>query len=506
MGSAQFVAVDNQCKSKKGGEVLQRHELLNGLSWLAAMERRNPQYFTVIGAVLLISACAARATCGGEPRNDSAETAESQHRLTLEELESIARHSNPTLSQASAAVDQVRGNMMQAGLYPNPQAGYLRTDADKSGKSRSSGVFVGQEFVTAGKQKKAVAVESAEVNRLSWNYQAQVQRVLNDVRIRYYEVLGAEKSLAVAGRMMTIAEEGLTMTEQLLKARQVSKADLLQARIQLKAIRLTVREAEIRHQTAWKQLTNVLGAPEMPMSSMEGVIDGEVPELDFDTAFQRILNESPQVRGAEARVGHARAELASERAKVIPNVTLQVVAERDQINQFNSVNTFLSVPVPVLNRNQGNIFHAQADIREACQEVQRTRLALRDTLTDAFQRYETAKAQVQTLRDEILPDAKESLEISIDGYKSGEISVLQVVGARQTYFQNSLSYIQSWTELRKVVTEIEGLLLTGALNPAELGTALQGTGLRQQGLLNQLQNSSTQQVLPAAVQTGAGGS
>ena len=191
---------------------------------------------------------------------------------------------------------------------------------------------------------------------------------------------------------------------------------------------------------------------------------------------------------------------------MIPNVTLQVVAERDQINQFNSVNTFLSVPVPVFNRNQGNIFHAQADIREACQEVQRTRLALRDTLTDAFQRYETARAQVETLRDEILPDAKENLEISIDGYKSGEISVLQVVAARQTYFQNSLSYIQSWTELRKVVVEIDGLLLTGALNPAELGTALQGTGLRQQGLLNQLRDSSTQQVLPAAVQTGAGGS
>ena len=59
--------------------------------------------------------------------------------------------------------------------------------------------------------------------------------------------------------------------------------------------------------------------------------------------------------------------------------------------------------------------------------------------------------------------------------------------------------------MRKVVTEIDGLLLTGALNPAELGTALQGPGLRQQGLLNQLQDRSTQSILPAAVQAGAGG-
>lgn len=425
--------------------------------------------------------------------------------IMLADLEELALQSNPTLRQAVAAVGQVRGNMIQAGLYPNPQVGYLRTDSDRSGQARSSGAFFGQEIVTAQKRQKAQAVQAEEVNRLSWQYQAQIQRVLNDVRIRYYDVFGAEESVTVAGRLVLIAADGLATTEKLYEARQTSKADLLQARIQLKTVQLTLREAEIRHRTAWKQLTHVVGVPELKLSPVEGVVDGDIPERDFDMAYQELLAGSPQLRAAEVRVSHARAELVSENAQVVPNVTLQVVAERDQINQFNSVNTFLSVPVPIFNRNQGNILHAQADIREACQEVERTKLALRDTLADAFQRYETARAQVETLRDEILPDAKESLDVTVAGYKSGEISILQVLAARQTYFQNSLAYIQAWTEMRKVVTEIDGLMLTGALNPAELGTALQGTGLRQQGLLNQLQDSSTTPVLPAAIQTGAGG-
>lgn len=424
--------------------------------------------------------------------------------ITLAELEKIAGQSNPTLQQAVAAIDQVRGNMMQAGLYPNPQAGYLRTDSGRDGQSRSSGVFFGQEIVTAGKRQKAQAVHAQEVNKLTWQYEAQVQRVMNDVRIRYYDAVGAEQSAKMAARLVTIAEDGLAMTEKLLVAKQATKADVLQARIQLKTVRLTLREAEIRHRTAWKQLTHVIGVPGMTLTSIEGVVDGEIPERDFEAAYQDLLAGSPQLRAAEVRVSHAQAELVSERAQVAPNVTLQVVAERDHINQFSSVNTFLSMPIPVFNRNQGNIFHAEADTREACQEVERTKLALRDSLADAFQRYETARAQVETLRDEILPDAKESLDVTISGYKSGEISILQVLGARQTYFQNSLAYIQAWTEVRKVVTEIDGLLLTGALNPAELGTALQGTGLRQQGLLNQLQESSTKTVLPAAIQTGGG--
>ena len=433
---------------------------------------------------------------------DTESTVQRSDRITLADLEELAFQSNPTLQQAVAAVDQVRGNLIQAGLYPNPQAGYLRTDSGHGGQARSSGAFFGQEIVTAKKRQKAQAVEAEEVNRLSWQYQAQVQRVLNDVRIRYFEVLGAEQSAKVAGRLVTIAADGLTTTEKLYEARQASKADVLQARIQLKTVRLTLREAEIRHRTAWKQLTHVVGVPELAITPVEGVVDGDIPERDFDTSYQELLADSPQIRAAEVRVSHARAELVSETAQVVPNVTLQVVAERDQVNRFNSVNTFLSVPVPIFNRNQGNIFHAQADIREACQEVERTKLALRDALADAFQRYETARTQVETLRDEILPDARESLEVTIAGYKGGEISILQVLAARQTYFQNSLAYIQAWTEVRKAVTEIDGRLLTGALNPAELGTALQGTGLRQQGLLNQLQERSTKSVLPAAIQAG----
>ena len=431
--------------------------------------------------------------------------ASSKQSFSLTDLEDMARRSNPTLAQAAAAVDQSRGSFQQAGLYPNPQTGYLRTDSDPNGRSRSSGVFIGQEIVTAKKRQKAQAVESADVNRLKWQSQAQLQRVLNDVRIRYFDVLGSQQAEVVASRLVAIAEDGLSMTEKLYEARQASRADVLQVRIQLKTVKLTLRESEIRHRTAWQQLTHVVGVPDLPQSAIDGTIDGEIPLRDFETSWQNLVSSSPQLRSAEVRINHARAELISEQARAVPNITLQVVAERDQVNQFNTVNTFLSMPVPVFNRNQGNINHAHADIREAHQEVARTHLALRDSLAEAFLRYETARAQVETLRDDILPDAKESLDLTIAGYRSGEISILQVLAARQTYSENSLAYIHAWTEVRKVVTEIDGLLLTGALNPAELGTALQGSGLRQQGLLNQVRESSTQSVLPAAIQAGAGG-
>ena len=71
--------------------------------------------------------------------------------LTLADLEAMALEFNPTLSQASAAVDQERGTYRQAGLYPNPQLGYLNTTANQSDPRQANGVLVSQEIVTAKK-------------------------------------------------------------------------------------------------------------------------------------------------------------------------------------------------------------------------------------------------------------------------------------------------------------------------------------------------------------------
>ncbi len=121
-----------------------------------------------------------------------------------------------------------------------------------------------------------------------------------------------------------------------------------------------------------------------------------------------------------------------------------------------------------------------------------------------FQRYEAAKTQVLELRDEILPDAEESLKLTTAGYRAGEVSFAQVLQSRQTFGETHLAYLAARADLRKSLVELDGLLLTGGLNPAEVGTALQsspGAGVRR-GVLNQLREGQSKQVLPPALQTG----
>jgi outer membrane protein, heavy metal efflux system len=410
-----------------------------------------------------------------------------ERQWTLEALESLALHHNPTLAQAAAAVDADRGIYDQVGRYPNPQIGYLRSDSSGSG-SQSQGVFVSQEFVTAGKLKKNRAIEAWDMQRLSWDAEAQQMRVRNDLKIRYYELLGAQQAVALSRDLVRIATEGYETTERLSRAQQASRKDLLQAKVQMNTVRLNLREAEHRYDSAWSALAVLVGVPDLERAPVVGELAEETPDLDWHECWTELEAQSPQMQAALARVQFARSELARESVEAIPNLNVQVVAERDRATNSSTVSTLLS----------------HAEIRQASAEVERVRLVLEDLLNEAFRRYKTARDQVASLRGEIVPDSQETLQLTTQGYKQGEYGILEVLAARQTYFESSLAYVEALTELQKVTTEIQGLQLTGGLNPAEVGAALQGAGgvSRQRAALNKLQESTSKRLLPAAVQTG----
>ena len=435
--------------------------------------------------------------------------AEARPGMTLDHLEKLALTHNPTLGGAAALVMQQQGVLKQAGLYPNPTAGYVRSDPDQSGKSQTQGVFVSQDIITGGKLQLARLAARQEVEQANWQLQAQQARVINDVRIRFYETLGAQHAVLAALDLEKIAVEGAKSAEQLLAAKVGTRPDLLQAEIQLSVVRASLRDARLRHDGAWRQLAAVVGVQGMPPSLLSGDLEADMPSLDWDTSVRNLLAESPLLKAQQAQISAAEYELKLARVQVVPNISVQVVAQRDSTEKFSSVNGFVGVPIPLFNRNQGNILTAEGRLIQQRKEYERIQLALVDQLAGSYRQYESLRHQAEQLKKEILPRAKENLDLTVQGYKVGRFDFSRVLTARQLYFQSNLTYVDSLTEFRKTAIEIAGLQLTGGLNPAEAGTALQATpGTGTNGvrsiLLQQLQEQrgGTGQARPAALQAG----
>ena len=428
--------------------------------------------------------------------------------MSLVDFENLAAANNPTIAAAESLIRQQQGLLRQETLYPNPTVGYLRSDPDQPGQSATQGVFLSQDFVTAGKLGLAGAAQREDVEARRWQLAAQRGRVANDVRIRYFEVLGAQETVRATEELERLAEEGVRAAEALAKAKQAARLDVLQAEIQLNAVRTAVQDAKYRHQAAWRQLTNVVGVPDLQPAPLAADLEKETPRLDWDSSWQRLLAASPVLKAQEATIRAAGLDIKLARAQAIPNINVQVVVQRDRVQKFTSVSPLVSVPLPLFNRNQGNIQNATALHAQQLSEYQRITLALRDQLAAAFQQYESARGQAERLKAEIIPRAKQNLDLTTQGYKGGQFDIARVLAARQTYFETNIGYIDALTAMNRVAAEIEGLELTGGLNPTEIGTALQtplgpgGTGSRSI-LLNQLQQRSGggSQLLPGALQS-----
>ncbi len=435
-----------------------------------------------------------------------------QGSMTIEDFEEIAHENNPTLRQAAEVVQEQRGLWRQVGAYPNPTVGYLRSDPSNSalaGSQEQGGLF-SQTIVTGGKLRLNRAVESQQINNALWELEAQRMRVLNDLRIRFLEVLAAQASMKLTDRLLKVARHGEDLVESAIQAKTASRADLLQVRIQRSGVQIAHQDALFRYESAWRQMVIMAGVPEMAVTPVKGNLRSGPAPLNEEESLQQLLAASPQLRAAEALRERAKYRYKREHVEPIPDVSIQEVVQYDRISRTTTASTLLAIPLPVFNRNQGNIAAAFAEIHQADAEIDRVRLTLQDQLTGAFRRYRTALNQVERYDSEILPDAKESLELIQLGFKSGEFNLLNVLIARQTYFQTSIAYIDALTELRKVEVEIQGLLLTGGgLNPAAIGGAIQnqqqGGRLQLQGLIKQQQQEGAQQFLRSAAAQQTGG-
>lgn len=379
------------------------------------------------------------------------------------DFEQLAFQNNPTLSKASARMRAAMGRQVQAGLSPNPVVGYHATEVGNRGTAGQQGGFISQRFITAGKLQLDQRIVGTEIDEAHFQFHEQEQRVLSDVRVRFYDALVAQERVELTNELARIGDELVAATQTLLTGGQGTENDLLQSEILADRSRILMDNARNELVEAWRRLTAVVGTPHMEVAPLVGELDGEAPQLEWESCFARVLAGNPELSAAQARMDRASLMIRRARKEPIPNVNLSVSMRHHAITGSDVANIQLGIPVPIFDRNQGNISAAEAEWMVAKKDVERLELDLQDRLAVAFRRYANARQQAERYGDRMLPRAKKSLKLVKSAYEKGQVEYLTLLTAQQTYVQVSLSHLDSLRELRTSLVVIEGQLLTESL-------------------------------------------
>jgi len=383
--------------------------------------------------------------------------------LRLADLEQMAFRQNPTLAGATARIQAAQGRQTQAGLFPNPVIGYHGTEIGNRGTAGQQGGFISQRFITAGKLQLDQQIAGQDITAARLRLHSQEQRVLSDVRVRFYAALAAQKRLEFTRKLVRIGDELVAATRTLLAGRLGTENDLLQAEIRVDESRILLDNARNQQAEAWRRLSAVIGSPHMPMVPLSGDLTESLPELEWDTCLQTVLDSNPELNAARTRVERAEITILRAKKEPIPNVDLSVSVRRHTITDSDVANVQVGIPIPIFDRNQGNVHAAEAEWVAARKDIQRIELDLQDRLAVSYQKYASARQQAERYGQRMLPRAGTSLTLVTEGYQTGQVKYLTLLTAQQTYVRVNLSYLDALLELRTSSAIITGQLFRGSL-------------------------------------------
>lgn len=384
--------------------------------------------------------------------------------VTVDDFVRLAVERNPRLAKANLAIDAARGRHLQAGLYPNPDVAVNWDElGDRSSPDRL-GILtapkITQTIVTGGKLTLAQAVAAREVDQATLELISERFAVVGSVRAAFYEAFALQRRADILAELVKLADEAVAKGKVLLDANppQIARLDFIQLEVERERFRAELQAVRKELPGAYRRLAAVAGNNAAIPPNVAGTFDG-LPEYDPDRVREAVLTYHPQARSARVGVERAQAAVKRAEAEPIPNVSVYAGYIRQFENRSHDGAVGVSMPVPVWNRNQGNIRAAQAELGMAIQTVGQTENELAARVAAAYQTYASARERAAVYQKELIPRAEETYRLSLTAFKGGQFDYLRVIQAQRAIAEARLELNKSLGEAWRAAAELSGLLL-----------------------------------------------
>ncbi|MCI0701972.1 MAG: TolC family protein [Planctomycetia bacterium] len=379
---------------------------------------------------------------------------------TIDDFVRLAVERNPRLARATIAIDAARGRYIQAGLYPNPD---FAVNWDEIGDRQDAGGIltiprITQTIVTGKKLTLSQAVAAREVDQTTLELMTERYAVVGSVRAAFYEVFALQRRAEILAELVKLADDAVTNGKKLLDNKQIARLDLIQLEVERERFRAELQAVRRELPGAYRNLAAVAGNHALIPNSVVATFDN-LPAYDPDRTRETVLAYHPQVRAAHIAVEKAQAAVRRAEVEPIPNVSLSAGFVRQFENKSYDGAVGFSIPVPVWNRNQGNIRAAKAELGMAIQAVGQIENELAAQVAVAFQTYAAARERAEIYRTELIPRAEETYKLSLTAFKGGQFEYLRVIQAQRAVAEALLEYNKSLGEAWRAAAELSGLLL-----------------------------------------------
>mgnify|MGYP001492512002 CR=1 FL=1 len=350
--------------------------------------------------------------------------------LTLVQALAEAAARSPAIVAARAAVAAAEGRLRQAGVRLNPELSvevenFAGTGDYDGTRGLETTVAVNQRLDLGGRRPARLGVARADLEAQQLRLAIARADLAQQVREQFARAVTARDRLRLAEENDRRARELARIAGQLVDAGREPPLRAIRARSAAAQIAADLEAARAEERASRSTLASLFGVTTPPESVVGSLVDLEPQPID--------PGQSLDVRLADIERLGAEADLRQEQAngRLDPAVGIGV-------RQFSGSGDIalvggISMPIPIFDRNQGNISAARANIEAA--EARRAGVLATVTVRarNAIAAVEAAEARVRALEGAAIPEAFEALRLAQQSYQEGRASLLELLDTQNAY-------------------------------------------------------------------------
>ncbi len=393
--------------------------------------------------------------------------------LTLDQAIDRVIRENLDLRAKFFEIPQSKADILTASLRANPVfyadaqlVPYGQYTRSKPGGQTQYDVNISYPLDLSRKRQARTASAARATKAIEAQYQDAVRQTIDNLYSAYVDVLQARRTITFAKAGLDGLNEALDATED-LKARGFSKqSDVLRIRIQRNLAEQQVLESRQGYSKAKQVLATQLNIPSDQAEGIEprGTLKySNVVPPSMTEMIAIALESRPDVISFRFGLERAKSDVKLQYANRYQDVYVlyQPYTLQDNtpfgLKSPTSWALGVTIPLPIYNRNQGNIERAKLNVTQTGVQLNSVERQAVQEVQVAEREFVAAKAAVERIEREVLPDSQALLQ-EAKQLKGGEINTLDYLAALKDYNDNARTYLDSLVRLRRAMLDINTAL------------------------------------------------
>ncbi len=389
---------------------------------------------------------------------------------TLDDAVQLLVDRNLELIALRFEVPMADADVLTAGLRSNPVfyadaqlIPYGSYSALRPGGQQQYDVNVTHPLDVNLKRKARAAAARVARSAVEAQLQDAVRNQIDNLYTVFVDVAAAELTLEYSRKYQEGITRLLAINEDLLEKKQIPEDPVFTLRAQQDVSRVQVREAEQALARNTRALARLLNFPREQAASLrirDKLRDDRPIPMTEGELIDMALERRPDLQAQRVGLQRAHADVRVAQKERLQDLYLLYQPYTFQDNRQSGVEGAYSwalgvtAPMPIYNRNQGNIARAKLNATQTRVELDHAVRLVQDDVADAVQEFELSRQAVIDTETDVLPSARRVRDAAYRRWQGGETNIMEFLESQREFNEHVRAYRDAIVRHRRAVLDL----------------------------------------------------